>query len=84
MFLDQDGTEPMEVQAMRVRHLHLSRERDGLVGIRGALLPDVAAKLSTIMDACLSPKTGTGVPVRGGSRRRRAGRGPAVVGSATS
>ncbi|GAB3040328.1 hypothetical protein GCM10027052_21680 [Parafrigoribacterium mesophilum] len=42
---------------MRQRNLHLSRERDGLVGIRGALLPDVAAKLRTIMDACLSPKT---------------------------
>ncbi|WP_428834416.1 DUF222 domain-containing protein [Parafrigoribacterium mesophilum] len=47
----------MEEQAMRQRYLHLSRERDGLVGIRGALLPDVAAKLGTIMDACLSPKT---------------------------
>ncbi|MEO7373006.1 MAG: DUF222 domain-containing protein, partial [Terrimesophilobacter sp.] len=28
MFLDQDGMEPSEVQAMRQRHLHLSRERD--------------------------------------------------------
>ena len=42
---------------MRQRNLHLSRERDGLVGVRGALLPDVAAKLQTIIDACLSPKT---------------------------
>ena len=42
---------------MRQRYLHLSRERDGLVGVRGALLPDVAAKLQTIIDACLSPKT---------------------------
>ncbi|GAB3030951.1 HNH endonuclease signature motif containing protein [Parafrigoribacterium mesophilum] len=58
MFLDQDGTEPCEEQAMRQRHLRISRERDGLVGIRGALMPDVAAKLQTIMDACLSPKTG--------------------------
>jgi hypothetical protein len=58
MFLDQDGSEPTEVQAMRQRFLHLSRERDGLVGVRGALLPDVAAKLQTIIDACLSPKTG--------------------------
>ncbi|GAB3042473.1 HNH endonuclease signature motif containing protein [Parafrigoribacterium mesophilum] len=57
MFLDQDGSQPLEEQAMRQRFLHLSRERDGLVGIRGALLPDVAAKLTTIMDACLSPKT---------------------------
>jgi hypothetical protein len=58
MFLDQDGTQPCEEQAMRQRHLHLSRERDGLVGVRGALLPDVAAKLQTILNACLSPKTG--------------------------
>ncbi|HUG51599.1 MAG TPA: DUF222 domain-containing protein [Terrimesophilobacter sp.] len=57
MFLDQDGSEPTEERAMRQRHLHLSRERDGLVGVRGALLPDVAAKLQTIIDACLSPKT---------------------------
>ena len=57
-FLDQDGSEPKEEHAMLVRHLHIGRERDGLVGIRGALLPDVAAKLTTIMDACLSPKTG--------------------------
>ena len=42
---------------MRQRFLHLSRERDGLVGVRGALLPDVAAKLQTIINACLSPKT---------------------------
>ena len=58
MFLDQDGNEPSEEQAMRQRNLHLSRERDGLVGIRGALLPDVAAKFTAILNACLSPKTG--------------------------
>jgi hypothetical protein len=57
MFLDQDGSEPTEEQAMRQRSLHLSRERFGLVGIRGALLPDVAAKLQTVINACLSPKT---------------------------
>jgi hypothetical protein len=57
MFLDQDGSEPTEEQAMRQRSLHLSRERYGLVGIRGALLPDVAAKLQTVINACLSPKT---------------------------
>jgi hypothetical protein len=57
-FLDQDGSKPTEEQALRMRNLHVSRERDGLVGLRGALLPDVAAKLTTILNACLSPKSG--------------------------
>ena len=56
-FLDQDGREPQEERAMRMRSFHLSPERDGLVWARGALLPDVAAKLTAIFNACLSPKT---------------------------
>ena len=84
MFLDQDGSEPTEEQALRQRFLHLSRERFGLVGIRGALLPDVAAKLQTIINACLSPRSAPRVPVAGGSHRRREGCRPALSGSATS
>ena len=40
---------------MRQRYLHLSPERDGLVGIRGALLPDAAAKLQAIRPPAVGP-----------------------------
>ena len=69
---------------MRQRFLHLSRERDGLVGVRGALLPDVAAKLQTIIDACLSPKTAPAFLSDRGSHGRRPGRRPTLLGSAAS
>ena len=55
--LDQDGRIPIEERAMRMRSLSLGRERDGLVWLRGALVPDVAAKFLTLVDAYTSPRT---------------------------
>lgn len=55
--LDQDGRIPIEEKALRMRSFSLGRERDGLVGVRGALLPDVAAKFQTLVDAYTSPRT---------------------------
>ncbi|MGX1690347.1 DUF222 domain-containing protein, partial [Microbacterium sp. NPDC055442] len=63
-FLDQDGTEPGQARAMRKRGLTLGVSRDGLVPVRGNLLPEVAAQLQRGFDALLNPKV-NGVPVTG-------------------
>jgi 5-methylcytosine-specific restriction protein A len=56
--LDQDGRLPVEERALRMRAFVVSREReDGLVPVRAALLPDVAAKFTTLLDAYTSPRT---------------------------
>lgn len=57
VLLDQDGRIPIEERALRMRSLSLGRERDGLVWVRGALIPDVAAKFSALVDAYTSPRT---------------------------
>ena len=62
--LDQDGAEPREERALRLRGLHLGRSRDGVVPIRGALLPEVAAQFQRICDAIESPRTRDGVTFR--------------------
>ncbi|MGZ0712052.1 DUF222 domain-containing protein (plasmid) [Coraliomargarita sp. W4R53] len=62
MYLDQDGAEPREGHAMRKRGVTLGRCLDGLVPVRGNLLPDVAAQLQRIFDSILNPK-GEGAPV---------------------
>lgn len=56
MYLDPDGTEPREARAMRKRGLSVGVCRDGLVPIRGILLPEVAAQLQRIFDSVLNPK----------------------------
>lgn len=56
-FLDQDGREPDE-RAMRRRGLRLGRTRDGLVPLTGELMPEVAARLTRLFDAHLSPRAG--------------------------
>ncbi|WP_235566985.1 DUF222 domain-containing protein, partial [Microbacterium sp. Root180] len=56
MFLDQDGTEPREARALRKRGLTLGVCRDGLVPVRGQLLPEVAGQLNTLFHAILNPK----------------------------
>ncbi len=61
MFLDQDGAEPREARALRRRGLTLGICRDGLVPVRGALLPEVAGQLQTLFHAILNPK-GDGPP----------------------
>ena len=55
--LDQDGRVPIEERAMRMRSFRLGRERDGLVSVRGALVPDVAAKFTALFTAYMSPRT---------------------------
>jgi 5-methylcytosine-specific restriction protein A len=55
--LDQDGRMPREERALRMRSFGLGRERGGLVPVRGALLPDVAARFLTLLDAYTSPRT---------------------------
>lgn len=55
--LDQDGRIPVEERALRMRSFNLGRERDGLVWVRGALIPDVAAKFTALVNAYMSPRT---------------------------
>lgn len=55
--LNQDGRLPVEERALRMRSLRLGREQDGLIPVRGGLLPDVAAKFITLVDAYTSPRT---------------------------
>ncbi|CDJ99109.1 hypothetical protein MIC448_1170006 [Microbacterium sp. C448] len=62
--LDQDGAEPKEEQAMRMRGVTLGVARDGVVPLRGALLPEVAAQFQRICDAIGSPRVGEGVSFR--------------------
>ncbi|HWI30227.1 MAG TPA: DUF222 domain-containing protein, partial [Microbacterium sp.] len=56
VYLDPDGAEPRETVAMRNRGLHLGTGRNGLIPIRGNLLPETAAQLQRIFDALLNPK----------------------------
>lgn len=55
--LNQDGRLPIEERALRMRSFRLGREQDGLIPVRGGLLPDVAAKFTTLVDAYTSPRT---------------------------
>jgi hypothetical protein len=60
--LDQDGAEPREQRALRLRGIRLGREDDGVVPISGALLPEVAAQFRRVCDAIGSSRThGPGV-----------------------
>ncbi|PKI90187.1 HNH endonuclease [Actinomycetales bacterium SN12] len=54
-YLDPDGAEPARRRAMRERAVTLGKTRDGLVPLRGALLPEVAGQLQRLFDAYLSP-----------------------------
>lgn len=56
MYLDPDGAEPREAKAMRKRGITLGRCQDGIVPIRGGLLPEVAAQLKLLGDAVLNPR----------------------------
>lgn len=62
--LDQDGAEPKEEQAMRMRGVTIGVARDGVVPLRGSLLPEVAAQFQRICDATGSPRAGEGVSFR--------------------
>jgi hypothetical protein len=54
--LDPDGAEPDDQAAARRRGITLGAARGGVVPIRGALLPEVAAQLHRIHDATCSPQ----------------------------
>ena len=54
--LDQDGTEPREREALRLRGVSLGRPRNGLVPVRGNLLVEAAAQMQMIFDAEGSPR----------------------------
>ncbi len=56
--LDQDGRRPDDETVMRQRGFGFGRERDGLVPVRGALLPEIAGRFTALFDACMSPRTG--------------------------
>jgi len=56
-YLDQDGRMPDDDIVMKRRSFDLGREREGLVPVRGHLLPEIAGKLITVLDACMSPRT---------------------------
>src|SRR5690606_21503188 len=56
-YLDPDGAEPTDDIAMRRRNFTIGRLReDGLAPVRGALLPEVAAQLSLLLDSVLNPR----------------------------
>lgn len=54
--LDQDGAEPREDRALRLRGVTFSAVRDGLIPLRGMVLPEVAAQFRRICDATGSPR----------------------------
>lgn len=56
-YLDQDGAEPSESRALRKRGITVGRrDDDGLVPMRGHLLPEVAAQLQLGFDSILNPR----------------------------
>lgn len=56
-YLDQDGAEPAESRALRKRGITVGRRGDdGLVPVRGSLLPEVAAQLQLGFDSVLNPR----------------------------
>ncbi|PQZ53040.1 MULTISPECIES: HNH endonuclease signature motif containing protein, partial [unclassified Microbacterium] len=63
-YLDPDGAEPADDIAMRARGIILGRAKDGVIPIRGGLLPEVAGQLQRIFDAYLNPKV-DGPPLPG-------------------
>ena len=54
-YLDPDGAEPAHERALRQRSIVFGKSRDGVVPLRGVLLPDVAGQLQRLFDAYLSP-----------------------------
>ncbi|WP_223626353.1 HNH endonuclease signature motif containing protein [Microbacterium sp. EST19A] len=63
-YLDPDGAEPAEDIAQRGRGVTLGRAKNGLIPLRGDLLPEVAGQLRRIWDAYLNPKV-DGPPLPG-------------------
>jgi len=56
-YLDQDGAEPAESRTLRRRGITIGRRaEDGLVPVRGNLMPEVAAQLQLGIDSVLNPR----------------------------
>ncbi|MBC9926470.1 MULTISPECIES: HNH endonuclease signature motif containing protein [unclassified Leucobacter] len=55
--LDQDGPEPRFDQQQMHRFISFGHEKNGLVPIRGAVAPEVAALVGRMFDAINSPRT---------------------------
>lgn len=60
LHLDPDGALPDRDRVERRRSLAVGRERDGVVPLRGDLLPEVAAQLQRMLDAYLNPRVTAG------------------------
>ncbi|KAF2415983.1 HNH endonuclease signature motif containing protein [Microbacterium sp. B35-30] len=64
-YLDQDGAEPEDTRALRKRGITVGRRGDdGLVPLRGRLLPELAAQLQLGLDSVLNPRV-DGAPAPG-------------------
>ncbi len=63
MFLDPDGAEPTDAIALRKRGVSMGPARDGLIPLRGELLPDVAGQLQRVFDSILNPNNPQPGPV---------------------
>lgn len=64
-YLDQDGVEPDDTRALRKRGITVGRRGDdGLVPLRGRLMPEVAAQLQLGIDSVLNPRV-DGAPAPG-------------------
>lgn len=57
--LDPDGIDPDAEYAERTRSVTLGRARDGLVPLRGRLMPEAAGKLQRLFDAHLASPNGS-------------------------
>ena len=58
-YLDQDGSEPSDEEALANRYFRLGREKNGLVPAHGLLTPDTAALIGNLFSAINSPLTAT-------------------------
>ncbi|RZU60631.1 HNH endonuclease signature motif containing protein [Zhihengliuella halotolerans] len=57
--LDQDGPDPEASRATTRRGLSLGSARDGLIPVRGNLMPETAAQLTRLLSAYLNPAART-------------------------
>ncbi|WP_102158215.1 HNH endonuclease signature motif containing protein [Zhihengliuella halotolerans] len=57
--LDQDGPDPEATRAAALRGLSLGSARDGLIPVRGNLMPETAAQFTRLLSAYLNPAART-------------------------
>ncbi|WP_017794342.1 HNH endonuclease signature motif containing protein [Leucobacter salsicius] len=66
-YLDQDGSEPAEEEALANRYFKLGREKNGLVPAHGLLTPDTAALMGSLFSSINSPLTSTNLDAGAGA-----------------